>query len=208
MSLRSRIPALAGSAALVAGLALGLACSASPSPEEIASRFWSALREGSIDEARAVALPIDAGRLDGLGQRYSITAVELGEATETGEGLASVETTLPAPGGSTTFAFPTHLTRVQGEWRVDAQKTLAGMSQALIAASLEQATEALRESGRVFGEAVGRGAFEASEVIEEALREFSRALEEGSAPPEQAPPASPTPRTPQAPQTPGTGREL
>ena len=183
-------------------LGVALSCGGAAAPEDVATTFWSSLRDGRIDEARAIALPIDAGRLEGLTEGTLITAVELG-AIELGEDTARVETSLPSPQGDVVYRFPTHLTRVQGEWRVDAQKTLGSMREAVITASLEQAGEALRESGRIFGEALGKSARDASRAIEEALEEFSRSLE---GPPPRAPADPPAPESPPAEQ-PG-GRPL
>lgn len=155
--------------------------------------FWSALREGDVDQARALALPIDPGRLQAVSDRYAITALELGKAEgEADEAL--VPTSLPGA-AETAVVFQTRLVRVDEGWRVDAQHTLDELRRAVVASTFERAGEALSESGRELGEAIERGGAEAAEAVREAIEELDRALRE-------------EPVTPETDEPPSAGRRL
>jgi hypothetical protein len=195
----------AGALALTLGLA---ACGLlDERPDAAARRFWDAVRAGDWERARAASTATDTRRLESLFGSSGPWTVTFGEVLA-GEDTALVETRLvrgpevgtpaekqpaekqpaergPAEKGSAEkerapLEFHTRLVRVGGEWRVDPEATAHELRTAALDAAFDEVQEGLREGGRALGEALERGATEASEALRRAIDELER---EPTAPP-------------------------
>jgi hypothetical protein len=166
---------------LAAALSLLLACGVpAPSPQQVAERFWEALRTGDVAAARACASARSAGLVDAMGQDRRIEEVLLGETLQS-ETSAIVRTSLVTSLAEDQFhaTFDTHLVREADEWRVDVQETQREMTTAIFAATMRQIGETLGQGVQEFSEALEAGAAELTRALREALEELEKELGDG-----------------------------
>jgi len=162
--------------ATAAFLLLASACGvAAPSPEQVAERFWEALRAGDFAAAKQYASASSAMRVHDLGEARQIEEVLLGEVL-LGEDSAIVQTSLATSleDGRTHTTFDTHLVREAQEWRVDVEATKRELTTAIFANNLQQIGEAVGQGVQEFSEAIEAGAAEMKQAILEALEELKR----------------------------------
>jgi hypothetical protein len=163
---------------VVAALLLALACGVpAASPEQVAERFWEALRTGDTQTARACATAASAPLVDNLLGERRIEEVQLGE-TLSSERSAIVRTSLvtATEADRQHSSFDTHLVREADEWKVDASATEREMTAAIFAASLRQIGEALGQGVQEFSQALEKSAEEMKQAIHEALEELDAEL--------------------------------
>ncbi len=165
--------------ASAAFLLLASACGVpAPSPEQVAERFWEALRAGDVAAAKRYASASSAMHVDDLREARQIEEVLLGEVL-LGEDSAIVQTSLATSleDGRTHTTFDTHLVRENQEWRVDVEATERELTTAIFADSLQQIGEAVGQGVQEFSEALEEGAAEMRRAILEALEELERELQ-------------------------------
>ncbi len=146
-------------------------------PRSVARSFWSAVEAEDFEAARSASTSTDLRRLEEVKRASDGFEASFGEAISNDE-TARVPTTFVDLEGNA-FEFDTHLTHLDGEWRVDAALTHSELRQAAFAASLRDARDALGEAGRVLGEAIEEGAREATRAMRDALEELEGAEREG-----------------------------
>jgi hypothetical protein len=161
---------------LVVLICLAAACERfDDAPRDVAGRFWSALEVEDFDAARTLSTSPSVRAVRELAEAQPLEEIELGEILRN-EATAIVDTSaILAPSGLE-LAFSTHLTRVDGAWRVDVRKTHRELTRAALATSFEGMQQSLRESSEAVLEEFERRALEASEALREALEELERSL--------------------------------
>jgi len=160
----------------LAALILLAACSPSgPDARETASAFWAAVSSGDIDSARPFASRSSAASLDDWDRETRIREAVLGEVLSN-EDHAMVETSLVTRRGEGewSIALQTHLVREQGEWRVDVRRTREAVTQAQIAAGIEQVERAVATGVQEFGKALEEGVRELERSMREALEDLEQ----------------------------------
>ena len=146
-------------------------------PRSVARDFWSAVEAQDFEAARAAATSTDLRRLEEVARASDGYDASFGE-TIANEETARVPTTFVDLEGNA-FEFDTHLTHLDGDWRVDAALTHRELRQAAFAASLRDARDALGEAGRVLGEAIEEGAREATRAMRDAIEELEEPQRDG-----------------------------
>ena len=163
-------------ACLLAVTILLAACSPSgPDARETSRAFWAAVASGDLDSARALASRTSASDLDDWDRETRIRDAVLGEAL-TNESQAVVETSLVTERGEgeLSLVLQTHLVREQGAWRVDVRHTRDELTQAQIAAGIEQVERAVAIGVQQFGKALEEGVREFERAMREALEELEQ----------------------------------
>ncbi len=138
-------------------------------PLDVTQRFWEALDAGRLAEARELsAAPSERG-LRKLADRHAFGRVELGQVLRN-ESAALVEThAVLDDARETRIAFNTHLSRFDGDWRVELEETRREIVRSSLVASVEEVQDSLRDSAEILSDTLERGALEFSEALREAL---------------------------------------
>ncbi len=132
----------------------------SDGPIAAAEGFWEAAQAGDMDLAQTFAtgsetVSLNAPDSGGPG----ITAVQFGDAIEEGD-VATVPTTITntmASAEPSDLAINTSLVRVDGEWKVDLDKTMDEISRGIMGVSMTDMAQAMGDAmvGAVQGMAEG-----------------------------------------------------
>jgi hypothetical protein len=151
-------------------LALLLACSPAPAPDEVARSFWEAIRAGDLETARGTLNRDSALLLDRSSLPDDLETVLLGEVLKN-ERAAIVRTSASTAEHEVPMklVFHTHLVLEDERWKVDLEATREEVERASMAAGMQIMSDAIGEGIQELGEALERGADEVGEAIREAL---------------------------------------
>ncbi len=138
-------------------------------PAEVAGRFWLAIDDGDVEEARALSAGAPPGLLEQLVRRRSIDGVEVGAVRRDGE-RCTVDTRIGQRGKR--LVFTTHLVHTEEGWRVEVRESADSLRRAAMASSIEELREGFREGADALGDAVEQGLDEAAKAMRRALDEL------------------------------------
>jgi len=167
----------------VLSLSFLVACGSDPkTPKDVSTLFWEAVISNNQERAKELANPISAHHLKSLQNDASeLKSVDVGEPVIS-DGKAVVETVLHGlteDGDAVSYPTKTYLVQYDGEWRVEAEQTVALLS------SNNSVEDVLRELGKTFsllGEqlnaAISQGVEGFSESMEESLPEINSSLKQ------------------------------
>jgi len=151
-------------------------------PEEVSYLFWKAVISNNQERAAELTVPTSVHYLASLHNGSNeLVAVDIGEPVIT-QGRAVVETTLQgvtADGETVSYPTQTHLTQYDGQWRVEAQRTVAMLGgNKSIEDFVRQFSDTLSTLGEQLNSAISQGVQGFSESMEESLPQINAQLEE------------------------------
>ena len=135
-------------------------------PAEVAGRFWLAIGDGDLEEARALSAGASPRLLEQLARRRPIEGVEVGPVRRDGE-RCTVDTRIGQRGEK--LVFTTHLVHTQEGWRVEVRESVDSLRRAAMVSSIEELREGFREGADALGDAVEQGLDEAAKAMRRAL---------------------------------------
>jgi len=163
-------------AVLAALLLAPLACERfDPAPRELAEGFWEALSAGDFAAASALSDAAGPAPVRKLADELPLEGVELGDILRN-ESSAVVKTRGHLRSLDVDVDFNTHLTRVDGEWRVDLAETRGDLRSNALSASFGKVQQAFAESADLLVEEFEKRALEASEAFRGALEDLEDSL--------------------------------
>ncbi len=123
----------------------------SPDPSGVADDFWSALASGDLEEAAKHATRASAPSLPNWELR--VQSYQLGEARKEGDQVVIPTTVVivEEEGKQRTLGADTLLVREGGEWKVEANATLAGVASSYAQQALMEAGRELQKSMQQMG---------------------------------------------------------
>ena len=149
------------------------------SPRDVAGAFWDAIQDRNSEAAQALCTAPDTRRVEAFIRARSVAGITLGEELKNAR-TAVVETSMASAKGPAPLVFNTHLSWIDGSWKVELRSTLREMRRSALEVSMQEVDDALQEGMQMMGEALEQGAREASDALREALKELEREL--GTAP--------------------------
>jgi len=159
---------------VLAAVVLLAACSAADSPERTARAFWDAMSAGDLEAAAREVT--DEGRrlLDDGALPESIEKVLLGEVLRN-ETSAVIRTSMLTRDDDIELhvVFHTHLSLVDGEWKVELVATQQELARATFAAGMRMVGEAIGQGIEEFGQALEQGAAEVRDAIRDAVDDLA-----------------------------------
>lgn len=142
--------------AVVGSLLLVVACGGGKDDAEtVAQSFWSAMEAKDIDKARSLATK-DSRESLSIDENADEQEVEVvfGEVTVESDHTAVATTLTSVAGDGTKMSIPltTIVVQEEGEWRVDASRTMMSMFGGAFEGMMEEMTGAMQESMQELGE--------------------------------------------------------
>ncbi len=150
-------------------------------PREVSTLFWEAVISNNQERASELTSPISTHHLSSLhNESNELKSVDVGEPVIT-EGKAVVETTLHGiteGGESVSYPTKTYLTQYDGQWRIEAEQTVAMLSNNSAQDVFRQLSETFSMLGEQLNTAFEQGIQGFSESMEETLPEINAQLEQ------------------------------
>lgn len=154
------------------------------SPEAVAEKFWEAMMDRDIDEAKNYATKSSAYSLkENNNKSDSDVKITFGEV-KTEKDNSSVETTMHSSQGGSEHNIPmkTFLIQENGEWKVEAQKTMMSMFGGAMSEIMEGLGDAMKDSMKEMGKAMAEGMKEGmkegmQDNMEEMRKQFKENME-------------------------------
>lgn len=150
-------------------------------PKEVSTLFWEAVISNNQERAAELTSPTSVHYLKSLHNESSeLKSVDVSEPVIS-EGKAVVETTLHGlseDGEPVSYPTKTHLTQYDGQWRIEAEQTVAMLSNNSVEDFVRELSETLSMLGEQLNTAIEQGVQGFSESMEETLPEINEQLEQ------------------------------
>jgi len=145
------------------------ACAQNLSPQEVAAKFWEAIKANDPTAVKRYVTAADALEIESLDEVLPISKTELKRIVIDGN-EASIDTTVTIAGDNPLdFPLKTHLVREGEAWKVDYSKTISAVANAgKLAAVIEKVHE--------FGDVLQQGIEQSVEELEQTLPQIEQEL--------------------------------
>lgn len=172
--------------AIISMLMLLAACSQPDTPKAVSEKFWKAIQEKNMEQAKTLATWDTVDYLKYLqSEKIHPERFELGEA-RVGESSAEVVITLyGSKQGQSGVKVPgtTVLVKTEQGWRVNVKKTLASVVRRTVDNVFDQLNGLMRDGVKELDKALSESIKEIGEALEESANEIQKELSKPLAPP-------------------------
>ena len=156
-------------------LLLAACGSSSNSPESVADAFWQAVRKSDLEKAQSFAMPGHLKDMTFKGEMMKSLSLSKPEIIGN-TAVVPTELVMAKDGGKEdTHIFNTMLALIDGQWKVDYNKTMVS----LIGFDPNELMQGMKEGLEGMGEAMKEGLEGMGEAMKEGLEGMGEAMKEG-----------------------------
>lgn len=176
--------------ALFLMLSLLTGCESKQKPTEVATNFWQAIQENNLGVAKGLSVNMTDNLQAELQKFPKDVTIEFGELTMSDD-KAQLQTfftraSKEASNGNETLTerlqIQTELVYTEGQWKVDAERTLQAYRDTQISQSMDELSHQLeqtfKEGADLFKELMGEGAKEFGKTLSDSMQELNQQLRE------------------------------
>ena len=155
-------------------LLLAACGSSSNSPESVADAFWQAVRKSDLEKAQSFAMPGHLKDMTFKGEMMKSLSLSKPEIIGNTAVVPTELVTAKDGGKEDTHIFNTMLALIDGQWKVDYNKTMVS----LIGFDPNELMQGMKEGLEGMGEAMGEAMKEGLEGMGEAMKEGFESVQE------------------------------